>query len=124
MARILLADDDPFLRRLVGAHLSTEGHQIDEVGDGEAALEAVREAVPALLLIDRMMPCRDGLAVVRAIRRDPAVQGLPILMLTAREGERDLVEAFDAGVDDFITKPFRAAELHARVSRLLSRAAL
>ena len=115
MARILVADDDVDIRELVEFKLSTLGHEITAVADGAAAVEA------CLAVLDVMMPGVSGLEAIRAIRADPGLADLPVILLTARAQESDVESGFDSGADDYITKPFSPRELAARVEALLSR---
>ena len=122
MADILLAEDDADVRKWVAVALESEGHSVRVAPDGEAALEAFRARRPDLLVLDVMMPRKDGLEVCRAVRAgDPA---LPVLMLTARNTEKDKLAGFGVGADDYVTKPFSMGELFARVAALLRRGAL
>ena len=122
MADILLAEDDADVRKWVAVALESEGHSVRVAPDGEAALEAFRVRRPDLLVLDVMMPRKDGLAVCREVRAcDPA---LPVLMLTARNTEKDKLAGFGVGADDYVTKPFSMGELFARVAALLRRGAL
>ena len=86
------------------------------VPDGQAALHAVRTRKPDLLVTDVMMPGLDGLGLLRAMRADPELRDVPIIMLSARAGEESRIEGLDAGADDYLTKPFSARELIARAS--------
>ena len=121
MARILVADDDVDIRELVEFKLSTLGHDVVAVGDGAAAVEACRSERPDLAVLDVMMPGVSGLDAIRAIRADPALADLPVILLTARAQESDVETGFDSGADDYITKPFSPRELASRVQALLSR---
>ena len=122
MADILLAEDDPDVRKWVAVALESEGHAVRTAPDGEAALQSLRAHRPDLLVLDVMMPRKDGLEVCRAVRAaDP---GLPVLMLTARNSEKDKLAGFGVGADDYVTKPFSMNELFARVAALLRRGAL
>lgn len=122
MADILLAEDDADVRKWVAVALESEGHSVRVAPDGEAALETFRAQRPDLLVLDVMMPRKDGLAVCREVRAsDPA---LPVLMLTARNTEKDKLAGFGVGADDYVTKPFSMGELFARVAALLRRGAL
>lgn len=120
MQRILIADDEAHIRRLVCDFLRREGYEPLEAEDGEQALSVFR-ANPdtALLLLDVMMPQRDGWEVCRAVRE---TSNVPILMLTARSEEFDELMGFDAGADDYVTKPFSPSVLMKRVAALLRRA--
>ncbi|MFG2800905.1 response regulator transcription factor [Streptomyces pseudovenezuelae] len=112
-------DDDPKQADLIRRYLEREGHAVGVVHAGRAALEEVRRRMPDLLVLDRMMPRTDGLDVCRVLRRESVV---PILMLTARAEEDDLLLALDLGADDYMTKPFGPRELVARIGTLLRRA--
>ena len=121
MAYVLVAEDDPDMALLVSHKLRQSDHEVRIVGDGEAALAVVRERLPDLLVLDWMMPRKNGLEVCFEVRADAATASVPILMLTAMAQERDVERAFAAGADDYLTKPFSPRELAARVSRLLAR---
>ncbi|CAB4708981.1 MAG: response regulator [Actinobacteria bacterium] len=121
MARILVADDDIDIRELVEFKLATLGHEITVVADGAAAVEACQAWRPDLAVLDVMMPGVSGLEAIRAIRADPALAGLPVILLTARAQESDVETGFDSGADDYITKPFSPRELASRVEALLAR---
>ena len=123
MARILVADDDVDIRELVEFKLSTLGHDVVSVADGAAAVEACQAQRPDLAVLDVMMPGVSGLDAIRAIRADPALTDLPVILLTARAQESDVETGFDSGADDYITKPFSPRELASRVEALLSRSA-
>ena len=113
--RVLLADDNADMRHYVVRLLEAQGYLVQEAGDGEAALATARAALPDLILTDVMMPRLDGFGLLRAIRSDPALAGVPVLMLSARAGEEAKVEGLEAGADDYLIKPFAARELLARV---------
>ncbi len=122
--RILLADDNADLRAYIARLLSARGYQVEIVPDGEAALEAARARRPDLLLTDVMMPRLDGFGLLRAVRAEPALRDLPIVMLSARAGEEAKVEGFATGADDYLTKPFSSRELLARIAANLQTAKL
>lgn len=121
MARILIADDDADIRDLVAFKLRHEGHDVVAVADGAAALDACQEEVPDLVILDVMMPGMSGLDAAREIRQDEALKHLPIIMLTARAQESDIDQGFQAGADDYVTKPFSPRELASRVNAVLAR---
>jgi signal transduction histidine kinase/DNA-binding response OmpR family regulator len=122
-AKILLADDNAdmraYVRRLLEAHCD-----VQSVADGQAALEAIRERRPDLVLADVMMPRLDGFGLVRAIRRDPELTDIPIILLSARAGEESEIEGLKTGADDYLIKPFSARELLARIEAHLRLARL
>jgi PAS domain S-box-containing protein len=114
--RILLADDNADMRDYVRRLLEAHGYVVETVEDGEAALASARRSAPDLVLTDVMMPKLDGFDVLRGIRSDAKLAGIPVLMLSARAGEEAKVEALDAAADDYLAKPFGARELLARVN--------
>jgi DNA-binding response OmpR family regulator len=118
-ANILVAEDDTKQAELVRRYLEHEGHAVMVVEDGRAALEEVRHREPDLLVLDVMMPRVDGLDVVRVLRAES--REIPVLMLTARSTEDDLLLGLDLGADDYMTKPFSPRELVARARTLLRR---
>ncbi|MCC7370650.1 MAG: response regulator [Chloroflexi bacterium] len=112
--RVLLADDNRDMREYV-TRLLQGFYQVEAVADGEAALHAARARRPGLVLSDVMMPRMDGFELVAALRADPATREIPILLLSARAGEEARIEGLQGGADDYLTKPFSARELLARV---------
>ncbi|MGW6461226.1 response regulator transcription factor, partial [Streptomyces sp. NPDC055078] len=115
----MIAEDDEKQAELVRRYLEREGHTVTSVRDGRAAVEAVRRIPPDLLVLDVMMPKVDGLDVLRILRAE--AYDLPVLMLTARSTEDDLLLGLDLGADDYMTKPYSPRELMARVRTLLRR---
>ncbi len=120
-ARILVAEDDPDIRRAIVAELRGEGYETAEAADGREALAVIRTAKPDLVLTDLAMPVMDGFALIAALRKNGTT---PIIVLSVRGGEADRVRALDLGADDFVTKPFSVAELFARIRALLRRTGL
>ncbi|MFE6974966.1 response regulator transcription factor [Streptomyces sp. NPDC057682] len=118
-AHVVIAEDDEKQAELLRRYLEREGHAVTVTGDGLAALDAVRQREPDLLVLDVMMPRADGLDVVRVLRAEH--RELPVLMLTARSTEDDLLLGLDLGADDYVTKPYSPRELMARVRTLLRR---
>jgi two-component system, OmpR family, response regulator MprA len=117
--RILVADDDPAVRDSLRRSLAFNGYEVSTASDGQAALEAVRDARPDLLLLDVNMPTLDGLETCRRLRASG--DDLPVLMLTARVEVGDRVLGLDVGADDYLAKPFALEELLARIRALLRR---
>jgi DNA-binding response OmpR family regulator len=121
MPRVLLAEDDAGIREPLARALTREGYEVDAVANGADAARMGSEGGYALLLLDIGLPSLSGLDVCRAVRRDDP--DVPILLLTAQDGELDTVAGLDAGADDYVTKPFRLAELLARVRAQVRRSA-
>jgi two-component system, OmpR family, response regulator MtrA len=119
VAHILVADDDADIRELVEFKLSSMGHRVVAVGDGAAALEAIRSERPDLVVLDVMMPGMSGLEAVAEIRRDGALANLPVILLTARAQDSDVETGLHSGADQYVTKPFSPRDLASRVETLL-----
>lgn len=123
--RIIIVDDDRMIRRIVVTKLSGLGYAVEEAEDGQEALEKLKgDGFPDLLITDQLMPRMNGLQLVRMIRdsADPAKASLPIIMLTSKSKEQDVIEGLEVGMDDYISKPFSPDELAARVRTVLWRA--
>jgi DNA-binding response OmpR family regulator len=120
--RVLIADDDPSIARLVKSYLEQAGFVVMTASDGEQALHLLRSERPDLAVLDVMMPKRDGFALAQLIRNDKQLAALPILMLTARVEDADRLKGLDIGADDYLTKPFNPLEVVARVKAILRRA--
>ncbi|KES05990.1 histidine kinase [Streptomyces toyocaensis] len=114
-ARLLVADDNADMREYLARLLDGAGYQVDTVRDGLAALQAVRADAPDLVISDVMMPGLDGRGLVAALRADPRTASVPVVLLSARAGQEASIEGLQAGADDYLVKPFAAAELLARV---------
>jgi phosphate regulon transcriptional regulator PhoB len=121
MKRILIIEDDRDIIELVRYNLVNEGFQVTAASDGTAGLASLKKSPPDILLLDLMLPRLSGLEICKEIRRDSALNRLPILMLTARGEEADRVVGLEMGADDYVTKPFSPRELVARVRALLRR---
>ncbi|MFE1749253.1 response regulator transcription factor [Streptomyces anandii] len=117
-AHVLVAEDDDMQAELIRRSLLAEGHTATVVHDGRAALDAVREHRPDLVVLDLMLPVIDGFGVCRVLRRDDDV---PVLMLTARSTEDDVLLGLELGADDYMTKPYSPRELMARIRTVLRR---
>ena len=120
MIRILVVEDEPAIALGLGDDLRMEGYEVEVVGDGIAALRRAREGPFDLILLDVMLPGKDGFDVCRELRR--AGLRTPIVMLTAKTQEAEKVLGFELGADDYVTKPFGTRELRARIKALLRRA--
>ena len=119
---ILVVDDDAKIVRLVRTYLEREGYAVVTAADGPAALAAIEEHRPALVVLDLMLPELDGRAVIRAVRRDEEAGTTPILVLSARGTTIDRIAGLEDGADDYLPKPFSPAELVVRVKAILRRA--
>ncbi|MEA2285502.1 MAG: two-component system, OmpR family, phosphate regulon response regulator PhoB [Solirubrobacteraceae bacterium] len=124
MAKVLIADDQPTMRQLVRLTLESGHFEILEAPDGDAALELARRELPDLVFLDWTMPGMAGVDVCRALRDDPATEGMRIVMLTARSQPSDRDHARAMGADDYITKPFSPIELLEKVRDVLGPEAL
>ncbi len=118
-ARILVVDDTPANVKLLEDLLGFHGYEVEAATSGEEALEAIRERLPDLMLLDVLMPGLSGYDVCRAVRADPALAMLPVVLVTALEDREERVKGLDAGADDFLSKPVNPPELLARVRSLL-----
>ncbi|MEV0155723.1 response regulator transcription factor [Micromonospora sp. NPDC050686] len=118
MARLLLIEDDPAIRTTLIRALRERGHAVAAVGTAMAGLQSVLDDRPDLVLLDLGLPDRDGVELLRMVR---AVSPVPIIIATARDADRDVVLGLDAGADDYLVKPFTAAQLDARIRAVLRR---
>ncbi len=118
MTRLLIVDDDVNLRHTLGYAFRQEGFEVVTADDGDGALVQFRQTHPDLVILDVMLPGRDGFEVARALRRESVV---PVIMLTARDSELDKVVGLEIGADDYLAKPFSTRELIARVRAMLRR---
>jgi len=120
MAKIVVADDDVDVRMLVALKLRHSGYDVVDVGDGAAAVEACRNERPDLVVLDLMMPVMSGLEACRAIKAEPGLADVPVVLLTARAQNTDVDAGLSVGADAYVTKPFSPKELAARVELLLA----
>ena len=119
--KILVAEDSATVRRLVCARLVADGYNVIEAEDGAEALELTLSEQPTALVLDKVMPKVDGFEVVRQLRQRGETKELPIVMLTERTGDDDVVGGLQLGVDEYMPKPFSPRELSVRLARLLDR---
>ena len=117
---MLVADDDEDIRTLICIRLRQAGYETIAAADGVQALRLVRERLPELCILDLVMPKLNGLEVTRALRKSTALAGMPVIMLTAAAKAADRDRCLDAGADEYMTMPFAATELEARVDSLLA----
>jgi len=121
--RIVVADDDPIVVRFLSAVFRGEGFDVRTADDGETALQVIREWRPDLVILDLVMPYRDGYEVCQALRAQEETRVTPVIILSMKEKEQDALRAFEVGADDYIRKPFNALELVARARKLIAMAA-
>jgi len=119
--KILVVDDEENIRELVRYNLAREGYQVTTVGSGEEALKQAGEKPPDLIVLDLMLPGMDGFDVCRQLKSDPRTAHIPIVMLTVKGEESDIVVGLELGADDYITKPFSPKVLLARIKAVLRR---
>ena len=117
--KILIADDSPNIREILKLSLEIDGYSVVLAEDGEQALALVAEQKPDLVIIDVIMPKKNGFQVCRRVKTDPATHGVPVIMLTAKSGQQDVYWGKDCGADEYITKPFSTKELAKAIARLL-----
>jgi DNA-binding response OmpR family regulator len=118
---VLVADDEEDIRALVAFRLDRAGYDVITAADGEEALTLATTRLPDLIVLDMMMPKANGLEVTRSLRGLDATKDIPVILLTARAQEADVASGFEAGVDDYVKKPFSPKDLQLRVQALLER---
>lgn len=118
---ILVVEDDPDICDILQFNLEQEDYKVVVITDGQAALDAILDDPPELILLDLMLPNKNGLEIARIVRKDEKTAKIPIIMITARSEEVDILHGLELGADDYITKPFRPKEVMARVKALLRR---
>jgi DNA-binding response OmpR family regulator len=119
---LVVADDDSDILRLLERRLSRRGYRVVTAGDGNAALDAVRSTAPDAVVLDRLMPAMSGEEVCAALKADERTAAIPVVLLSAQASEREIVESFGVGADDYLTKPFDLDELDDRLRRLVAAA--
>jgi two-component system phosphate regulon response regulator PhoB len=119
--RILVIDDDPGIQELVAVNLTQAGHLVQLASDAESAHIMLRDELPDLMLVDWMLPGMSGIELTRLVRSEIRTRDVPIIMLTAREEERDKLTGFETGADDYVVKPFSPRLLLARISAVMRR---
>ncbi len=119
--KILIVEDDPDISELIQFNLEKAGYQTVRAEDGEQALRLAQKHTPDLILLDLLLPGLNGLEVCRRLKRDPAMQHIPIMMVTAKGEEMDRVVGLELGADDYVVKPFSIREIILRIQKLLDR---
>lgn len=117
---IIYAEDDLDIARLVKFKLEREGFKVIHFPDGGGVIEAIIEMVPDIVLLDVMMPLRDGISILKDIRANPKTASIPTIILSAKGQESDVVKGLEDGATDYLTKPFAPSELVARVNKVVS----
>lgn len=120
MPRILAVDDEPNIVRLIQVNLERQGYQVETANNGAQALAKIKASRPDLVVSDVMMPEMDGFELLANIRRDPTLMDLPVIMLTAKAQDRDVMTGYQTGADMYLTKPFNPHELVQFVQRILA----
>jgi DNA-binding response OmpR family regulator len=118
---VLVADDEEDIRALVAFRLERAGYEVITAADGEEALTLATTRLPDLVVLDMMMPKATGLEVTRSLREHDETKDIPVILLTARAQEADVARGYEAGVDDYVKKPFSPQDLQLRVQTLLER---
>ncbi|MCW5547509.1 MAG: response regulator transcription factor [Opitutaceae bacterium] len=119
--RILLAEDDPTTRRIVSFKLGRDGYTVETADNGEQLLQMAAARPPALFILDLMMPIQDGFSTLLRLKEEPALAGIPVIVLSAKNDEEEVVRCLNAGAADYVVKPFSPEELAVRVGRLLKK---
>lgn len=117
---IVIADDHPDILELVQRRLSKRGYEVSTATNGRDALDLIRSTSPAAVVLDWLMPQMKGPEVCAALRSDPSTEAIPVVMLTAKASEADVITGFECGADEYLTKPFGIDELDQALKRLLS----
>src|SRR5688572_27734852 len=123
MARILIAEDEKQIADMIAFKLTNSGHQVIRAQDGEQALQLALKDPPDLIMLDAMMPGLSGFEVLRRLKAEPALRSVPVIMVTAKGHERDVLTGLRGGAADYVVKPFSLKELAARVELALSKEA-
>lgn len=122
VTRLLSIEDDIAMGQFLKAVFTSHGFAVELAADGREGLALARRHPPDLIILDLLMPYKNGFEVLRELRADPATRAVPVIFLSSNNREEDIVTALNAGADDFVVKPFRARELVARVRKVLGRA--
>ena len=122
--KIIVVEDEVDIREIIEYNLSREGYQVYVTPDGENALRLIKKQTPDLVLLDLMLPGLDGIEVCRMLKNDPVTRPIPVIMVTAKGEESDIVLGLGIGADDYVTKPFSPKELLARIKAVLRRGLL
>jgi two-component system alkaline phosphatase synthesis response regulator PhoP len=121
MAKILVAEDEKQIADMIAFKLTNSGHEVIRAQDGEQAMELAKRDMPDLIMLDAMMPGIGGFEVLRRLKADPALRSVPVIMVTAKGHERDVLSGLRGGAVDYVVKPFSLKELAARVELALGK---
>ena len=121
MAKILVAEDEKQIADMIAFKLTNSGHQVIRAQDGEQAMKLAQHEIPDLIMLDAMMPGIGGFEVLRRLKADPALRSVPVIMVTAKGHERDVLSGLRGGAVDYVVKPFSLKELAARVELALGK---
>ena len=120
-SKILIADDDPTIRRFLATLLADRGYEIHEAPDGEQAYRMAEAVKPDLMLLDLILPFRDGFDVLQDLKRSRETSSIPIIVMSVKDREEEIVKGFHLGAEDYVVKPFNSLELVIRVQKILER---
>jgi DNA-binding response OmpR family regulator len=120
-SRILVADDDPTIRRFIATLLADRGYEIHEAPDGEQAAQLAARVRPHLMLLDLIMPFKDGFDVLAELKSEEDTSRIPIIIMSVKDREEEIVKGFNLGAEDYVVKPFNSLELVSRVRKILER---
>jgi DNA-binding response OmpR family regulator len=120
-SRILVADDDPTIRRFIATLLGDRGYEIHEAPDGEQAAQLAIRVRPDLMLLDLIMPFKDGFDVLAELKSEEPTASIPIIIMSVKDREDEIVKGFNLGAEDYVVKPFNSLELVSRVRKILER---
>ncbi len=121
MAKILVAEDEKQIADMIAFKLTNSGHEVIRAQDGEQAMKLAKHDIPDLIMLDAMMPGLSGFEVLRRLKADSTLRSVPVIMVTAKGHERDVLNGLRAGADDYVVKPFSLKELAARVELALGK---
>jgi DNA-binding response OmpR family regulator len=119
--RVLIADDDPIILNFLSALLRDKGYQVITAEDGKRTLEAAIIYNPDVIVTDLVMPYMDGFEIIKVLKGEPRLKNIPVIILSMKDKEEDIVKGLEEGADDYIIKPFNALELATRIKKLLER---
>jgi DNA-binding response OmpR family regulator len=120
-SRILVADDDSTIRRFIATLLADRGYEIHQAPDGEQAYRMAETLKPDLMLLDLIMPFRDGFDVLADLKRQETTRRIPIIIMSVKDREEEIVKGFNLGAEDYVVKPFNSLELLSRIQKILER---